>query len=95
MASEQAATDAIAAPSEATPEPGPKSGRGLSSRWLLLIGGVIVLNIVALMLFPPFPHGGQPGDAVRLPDLLHREHARVPGPASRSPRAGSPRPRPW
>jgi len=67
VASEQAATDVIAAPSEATPEPGPKTGRGLSRRWLLLIGLVIVGNVVAYMLVPPFPREGHPGDACAFP----------------------------
>ena len=47
--------------------PPPKSGRGLSSRWFLLIGAVIVFNIVALILVPPFPKDGAPGDACAFP----------------------------
>ncbi len=50
---------------EATPEP--KGGRGLSNRWFLLIGGVILLNIVALILVPPFPRGGSSGEACAYP----------------------------
>ncbi len=84
MASEQAATDPVAEPRGGDPEPGPKSGRGLSSRWLLLIGAVIVLNIVALMLFPPFPHGGQPGRRrAPSPTCFIESTPRVPGPAHR------------
>src|SRR5207344_1180753 len=49
------------------PEPQPKRGRGLSSRWFTLIGAVIVLNIVAFILVPPFPKGGQPGEACAFP----------------------------
>jgi F-type H+-transporting ATPase subunit a len=49
------------------PEPEPKRGRGLSSRWFTLIGAVIVLNIVALILVPPFPKGGSPGQPCPFP----------------------------
>ena len=51
---------------EAT-EPSPKSGRGLSSRWFLIIGAVIVFNIIALILVPPFPKHGDVGDACAFP----------------------------
>ena len=49
---------------EALPAP---RGRGLSSRWFVLIGLVIVGNIVAFILVPPFPRGGQPGEACAYP----------------------------
>ncbi len=49
-----------------TPAP-PKSGRGLSSRWFLLIGGVLVFNLIAFLLVPPFPKGGTPGDECAFP----------------------------
>jgi F-type H+-transporting ATPase subunit a len=41
--------------------------RSSRNRWLLLLGGVVVLDIVALILFPPFPKGGQPGEACDFP----------------------------
>lgn len=47
--------------------PAPKSGRGLSSRWFLLIGAVIVFNIVALIFVPPFPKHGESGEACAFP----------------------------
>jgi len=80
VASEQAATDPIAASSETTPEPGPKSGRGLSRGWLLLIGGVILANIVALIVAPPFPHGGQPGDPCAFPTCFIQSTLEFPAP---------------
>ena len=49
------------------PAPQSKSGRGLSSRWFTLIGAVILLNIVAVILVPPFPKGGTPGEACPYP----------------------------
>jgi F-type H+-transporting ATPase subunit a len=49
------------------PEPEPTSGRGLSQRWFLFIGAIVVLNIIALIFVPPFPKGGTPGDACAFP----------------------------
>ena len=63
MSSEQDVTPEAA---EATAPP-PKKGRGLSSRWFGLIGLVIILNIVAFILVPPFPKGGAPGDECAFP----------------------------
>ncbi len=63
MSSEQVETTEVA---EAGAPP-PKKGRGLSSRWFLLIGGVIVFNIIALILVPPFPKDGAPGDECAFP----------------------------
>ena len=63
MSSEQDVTPEVA---EATAPP-PKKGRGLSARWFVIIGLVIVLNIVALIFVPPFPREGAPGDACAFP----------------------------
>ena len=63
MSSEQVVTPEVAE----APAPQPGSGRGLSSRWFLIIGAVIVFNIVALILVPPFPKEGSPGDACAFP----------------------------
>jgi len=49
------------------PEAQPKRGRGLSQRWFMFIGGIIVLNIVAVILVPPFPKGGAAGDPCPYP----------------------------
>ena len=54
MSSEQVVTPEVAE----TPEPQPKSGRGLSSRWFMLIGAIIVFNIVALDPRPAVSQGG-------------------------------------
>ena len=51
MSSEQVA------PPEVAETPPQRSRRGLSSRWFLLIGGVIVFNIVALIFVPAVPEG--------------------------------------
>jgi F-type H+-transporting ATPase subunit a len=49
------------------PAPPPKPGRGLSQRWFTLIGAIILLNIVAVILVPPFPKGGAPGQDCPYP----------------------------
>ena len=66
MSSDQVATGEVARALGAA-DPAPKSGRGLSRRWFTLIGLVVVLNIVAFILVPPFPKGGQPGEACPYP----------------------------
>jgi F-type H+-transporting ATPase subunit a len=71
VTSEQVVTDGtteapgVAEAPEASPQP--RRGRGLSSRWFLLIGGVILFNIIALIFVPPFPKEGAPGDACAFP----------------------------
>ena len=63
MSSEQVATDVVAE----APEPAPTPRKSSRIRWIALIGAVIVLDIAALFLFPPFPKDGQPGDACSFP----------------------------
>ena len=63
MSSEQVVTPEVAE----APAPQPRSRRGLSSRWFLLIGGVIIFNILAVIFVPPFPKGGSPGEACAFP----------------------------
>jgi F-type H+-transporting ATPase subunit a len=65
VSSEQVATDPGAQGTDAVAAAGPR--RPSRNRWLLLLGGVVVLDIVALFLFPPFPKGGQPGEACDFP----------------------------
>jgi F-type H+-transporting ATPase subunit a len=67
VSSEQVATDVVAQPPGPTPEPESTSRSGGARRWLALIGAVIVLDIAALVLFPPFPKEGAPGDACSFP----------------------------
>ena len=51
-----------------TPEAQPTPARrGLSSRWFMLIGLVLIGNIVAFILVPPFPREGAPGDPCAFP----------------------------
>ncbi len=51
-----------------TPEAQPTPARrGLSSRWFMLIGLVLIGNLVAFILVPPFPREGAPGDPCAFP----------------------------
>jgi F-type H+-transporting ATPase subunit a len=63
VSSEQVVTPEVAD----APAPQSKAGRGLSSRWFALIGGVILVNLAALVLVPPFPKDGAPGDPCEYP----------------------------
>ena len=63
MTSEQQAAEPVPG-STAVERPGrSKTGRNV----LILIGAILVLNVVALILVPPFPRDGQPGDACAYP----------------------------
>jgi F-type H+-transporting ATPase subunit a len=80
MSSEQVASDMVAEPAGANPSPAAKSGGPGRSRWLLLIGAVVLVDIVALMLFPPFPKGGAPGDACAFPACFIEGSLEFPAP---------------
>ena len=82
MSSEQDATAAVAPASEPTPAPPRSGGRRLSSRWLLLIGAVILVDILAFVAFPPFPREGKPGDACAFPACFIESSLEFPAPHS-------------
>jgi F-type H+-transporting ATPase subunit a len=73
-------SDAIAtdAPSDAAPSGG---GRRIS-RWLLLIAAVIVLDVLAFIVTPPFPKGGTPGQACDFPVCFITSSLEFPAPAT-------------
>jgi F-type H+-transporting ATPase subunit a len=73
VSSDPIATDATAA------EPAPK-GRRVSPRWLFLIVGVIALDILALIVVPPFPKGGAPGDECTFPVCFIESALEFPAP---------------
>jgi F-type H+-transporting ATPase subunit a len=54
-------------PQETSETASAQSQRGLSARWFLLIGLVIIGNIFALIVVPPFPREGASGDACAFP----------------------------
>ncbi len=66
MSSEQVVTPGVADAPAPQPEAG-SPGRGLSAKWFTIIGAVVVFNIAAFILFPPFPKEGAPGDACAYP----------------------------
>jgi F-type H+-transporting ATPase subunit a len=63
-----------------SPTPPKKAGRGLSQRWFLLIGGVLIANLAAFILFPPFPKGGQPGEECPYPACFINGTLEFPAP---------------
>jgi F-type H+-transporting ATPase subunit a len=73
-------SDAIAtdAPSDAAPSGG---GRRIS-RWLLLIAAVIVLDVLAFLVTPPFPKGGTPGQTCEFPVCFITSSLEFPAPAT-------------
>jgi F-type H+-transporting ATPase subunit a len=75
-----------------SPTPAPKAGRGLSQRWFLLIGGIILLNIVALILVPPFPKEGAPGDPCPFPVCFIQGTLEFPAPHIVLPLTSEPEP---
>ena len=80
MSSEQVATDVVVEPSGVVAAPEAKSGRRLSTRWLGLIGAVILIDIAAFILVPPFPRGGAPGDACAFPACFIEGSLEFPAP---------------
>ena len=60
--------------------PEPARRRRLSGRWLALIAGVLVLDAAALVVTPPFPKGGSPGDACAFPVCFIESSLEFPAP---------------
>jgi F-type H+-transporting ATPase subunit a len=56
------------------------SRRRLNRRWLALLVGVVVLDVAALIAFPPFPKGGQPGDECSFPACFISSTLEFPAP---------------
>ena len=87
MSSEQDATGSVAdaegSTLGATPDgsaPERKRRRRPSTKWLALIAGVIAVDIFAFILFPPFPRGGQPGEACAFPACVIQSGLEFPAP---------------
>jgi F-type H+-transporting ATPase subunit a len=78
VSSEPVPTDA---PAEAAdPEPAGTPRRRRWTRWLPLIVGVVILDIAALIAFPPFPKGGQQGDDCAFPACFISSTLEFPAP---------------
>jgi F-type H+-transporting ATPase subunit a len=76
VTSEQSATDTVAE----APQTAPTPKKSMRNRWLLLIAAVIVLDIAALIAFPPFPKGGVPGQACDFPACFITGSLEFPAP---------------
>jgi F-type H+-transporting ATPase subunit a len=74
---EQSASEEVAPAPEVPAKP---AGRGVSQRWFLIIGAVIVANIAAFILFPPFPKGGEPGQECAYPACFINGTLEFPAP---------------
>ena len=74
MTSEQVATDPVAEAPQTAP------GKSSRNRWLLMLAAVVVLDIAAVFLFPPFPKGGQPGDSCSFPACVIESTLEFPAP---------------
>jgi F-type H+-transporting ATPase subunit a len=79
---DQGAADDVAAtvePRSTPPASGP-SGRGLSSRWFLLIGVVIILDIAAFIVFPQTPKDTSAGTDCAFPACFIENALEFPAP---------------
>ncbi len=79
MSSDQVTTEA---PDAAEASPAPASGRrpGAKTRWGTIALAIIALNVLAFILFPPFPKGGQPGEACEYPTCFIQGNFEFPVP---------------
>ncbi|HEX8024912.1 MAG TPA: FoF1 ATP synthase subunit a [Candidatus Limnocylindrales bacterium] len=75
MSSDPIAPDATDAPVADAPR-----ARGGIRRWLILIAAVIALDVIAFVVTPPFPKGGQPGDACAFPVCFITSALEFPAP---------------
>jgi F-type H+-transporting ATPase subunit a len=80
VSSQTSVPNAPAEPVEPADAPAQPSRRRSLARWGLLIAAVIVLDAVALILAPPFPKGGQPGQACDFPVCFITSSLEFPAP---------------
>jgi F-type H+-transporting ATPase subunit a len=72
-------SDQVAA-GEAANSSAPPKRRRISSRWLALIGAVILVDAIAFVVAPPFPKGGVPGDECSFPVCFIESSLEFPAP---------------
>ena len=78
-----AETSAASAPTGEAPAgetPPAKRSRRPATRWLVLVAAVVLLDIVAFITVPPFPKGGQPGQACDFPVCFIESTLEFPAP---------------
>lgn len=74
MSSDPLSTDA--------PADAPSRRSSSLGRWLLLIAAVVLLDIAAFVVTPPFPKGGSPGQACDFPICFITSALEFPAPAN-------------
>jgi len=67
---------------DAPADDAPVARRSSVRRWLLLIVSVVLLDIAAFVVTPPFPKGGQPGQACDFPVCFITSSLEFPAPAT-------------
>jgi len=67
---------------DAPADDAPVARRSSVRRWLLLIVAVVLLDIAAFVVTPPFPKGGQPGQACDFPVCFITSSLEFPAPAT-------------
>jgi F-type H+-transporting ATPase subunit a len=67
---------------DAPADDAPVARRSSVRRWLLLIVAVVLLDVAAFVVTPPFPKGGQPGQACDFPVCFITSSLEFPAPVS-------------
>jgi F-type H+-transporting ATPase subunit a len=80
VTSEQGAATPVAEAPTPTTQSGSTPGRGLSSRWFLLIGVVILVDIAAFILFPQTPKDTTAGTDCPFPACFIQNGLEFPAP---------------
>jgi F-type H+-transporting ATPase subunit a len=73
--------DAIVSDVLATPEPKPPKKRARGIPFKILIPAVLILDVLALIVTPPFPKDGRPGQACGFPQCFITSAIEFPPPA--------------
>ncbi len=74
MPDDQVATAQVVNP------PAPTKGRRLLNRWVVVVLALIVVDVLAFIVAPPFPKGGQPGEACSFPVCFIESSLEFPAP---------------
>ncbi len=91
MTSEQQAAEPVPGSTAGEQPVRSKTGRNV----ILLVAAIVVLNVVAIIVVPPFPRDGQPGDACAYPVCFINGTLELPGAAYRLGAGGRAAPEQW